>query len=303
MEGSERFPQCEARGPRERPPQLLRPAGRQTAVHQTPDSKRQPPAAIRSAKDTGPATVGPPARSPGRGSAPRDFAARRAGTVAPPGRQLSRTRTFPGERPPPSRVHELHPEIQIRLKLIVRPAAQFDVRRFVPTTLSEGLPVMKLQEPGRPTTFARVIDKDASPTVTQPDLAPHRRGNPARPRRPERPAGSFPVRPRAFLRRPGARAVGQCRFSLQRLGQQCVDRPAHHRSRAHVRLAMSQQVLQTAQFLVSLLVHRDLDLESTRGERPNLTLRRPRRPRRNRDRHVYSDSLPVAPVARRRPRG
>jgi hypothetical protein len=71
-------------------------------------------------------------------------------------------------------VHEIRTEIQIRLRLVVGAAAQFDVCHFVRSALGERIPVMKFDEASRAAAFAEVIDKDAPATVAQPDLASYR---------------------------------------------------------------------------------------------------------------------------------
>jgi hypothetical protein len=62
--------------------------------------------------------------------------------------------------------HELPPKVQIRLILIMAPAAQRDIAHPMLATFSIGLFVMKLYTPRASTATTLLIDERATTTVT-----------------------------------------------------------------------------------------------------------------------------------------
>ena len=71
--------------------------------------------------------------------------------------------------------HEVFPEIQIRLVLIVGSAAQRDVARLMLSAFPVGLLVMVLHAARASATTTLLIDERATTTVAPPYLAPDRR--------------------------------------------------------------------------------------------------------------------------------
>ena len=70
--------------------------------------------------------------------------------------------------------HEVSSEVQIRLVLIVGPAAQRDIARLMLSAFSVGLLVMVLHAARAPATTPLLIDERATTTVALPHLAPDR---------------------------------------------------------------------------------------------------------------------------------
>ena len=70
--------------------------------------------------------------------------------------------------------HELPPEVQIRLILIMRPAAQRDVVHLMPATFPIGLLVMVLHATCDLAATTALIDERATTTVASPYLASDR---------------------------------------------------------------------------------------------------------------------------------
>ena len=71
--------------------------------------------------------------------------------------------------------HELRSEIQIRLVLIVSPAAQRDIACLMPSTFAVGIDMMEFYTARASAATPLIIDERASATVTSPHLAPDRR--------------------------------------------------------------------------------------------------------------------------------
>ncbi len=70
--------------------------------------------------------------------------------------------------------HEASPEIQIRLVLIVGPAAQRDIARLMLSAFPVWLLVMVLHAARTSATTTLLIDERATPAVALPDLASDR---------------------------------------------------------------------------------------------------------------------------------
>ncbi len=70
--------------------------------------------------------------------------------------------------------HELPPEVQIRLVLIVGPAAQRDIARPVLSAFPVGILVMVLHAARAPAAATLLIDERATTPIALPYLAPDR---------------------------------------------------------------------------------------------------------------------------------
>ncbi|MEE8310738.1 MAG: hypothetical protein V3R77_00685, partial [Candidatus Binatia bacterium] len=70
--------------------------------------------------------------------------------------------------------HELPPEVQIRLVLIVGPAAQRDIAGLVLSAFPVGILVMVLHRARAPAAAALLIDERATTPIALPYLAPDR---------------------------------------------------------------------------------------------------------------------------------
>jgi len=157
-------------------------------------------------------------------------------------------------------VHEGAAEVEIGLVLVVGRAAQLDVVRVVAPAPRERIRVMKLHVRGRVATTSPAVHVAAAPAVTTPHGPPQRRGNAP---------GPWPgILWRCVARwRSRTRPVSCRSLSLQGVHQQNVDRATEDRRWIPSDLRTTEQILQRAQLLVRLLVHRDLDLVTTRQQR------------------------------------
>ena len=109
--------------------------------------------------------------------------------------------------------HELPAEVQIRLILIVGPAAQRDIARLMLSAFPVGILVMVLHAARALAATTLLVDEGATTTVASPDLASDRcRDGACSPS-----AGSSPSLTDGPIARP--RLVGERSLLLERLGE------------------------------------------------------------------------------------
>ena len=119
--------------------------------------------------------------------------------------------------------HELLAEIQIRLILIVGPAAQRDVVHVMPAAFSVGLFVMVLHRACAPAAVTLVIEESATTPVALPYLASDRRGYGAS----SAVASSFALSFATFTSIAGAGSVDERGLLLERIVEEAVDGARH----------------------------------------------------------------------------
>ena len=127
--------------------------------------------------------------------------------------------------------HELLAEVQIRLILIVGPAAQRDVVHVMPAAFSVGLFVMVLHRACAPAAVTLVIDERATTPVALPYFASDRRGYGAS----SAVASSFALSFATFTSIAGAGSIRKRGLFCERVDKQTIDGAADDYRRICVR--------------------------------------------------------------------
>ena len=161
-------------------------------------------------------------------------------------------------------LHERPPVIDLRLVLVVGPAAQLEVLHRVHAAARPVLLVVELEEAPRSAPPPRVAHVRAPAAIAQPHRPTHRGRDDPRSRR----RSSLRRLRRVLARRRGrTRAPGQRRLRRQRPLEQQRQPALDDRRRVAIRHLMRQQILQLSQCGVRLLADRDPHLVPLRSQR------------------------------------